>query len=34
MTASLFIGSSGAVRTTTLKAFTDAEAAKIIEKLP
>ncbi len=30
----LAIGSQGNVRTTTLKAFSEAEAAKIIEKLP
>jgi len=28
----LAIGSQGSVRTTTLKAFSEAEAAKIIEK--
>jgi uncharacterized protein with GYD domain len=34
MTAALAIGSQGSVRTTVLKAFTEAEAAKLIEKLP
>jgi uncharacterized protein with GYD domain len=34
MTASLMIGSQGSIRSTTLKAFTEAEAAKLIEKLP
>ena len=34
MSAALAIGSQGSVRTTTLKAFTEAEAAKLIEKLP
>jgi len=34
MSVALAIGSQGNVRTTTLKAFPEAEAAKIIEKLP
>lgn len=34
MFVSLAIGRLGSVRTTTLKAFPEAEAAKIIEKLP
>jgi len=34
MTVLLAIGSQGSVRTTTLKAFSEAEAAKIIEKIP
>jgi uncharacterized protein with GYD domain len=34
MSVMLAIGSLGSVRTTTLKAFPEAEAAKIIEKLP
>jgi len=34
MTAALAIGSQGSIRSTTLKAFTEAEAAKLIEKLP
>jgi len=34
MSVNLAIGSQGSVRTTTLKAFPEAEAFKIIEKLP
>jgi uncharacterized protein with GYD domain len=34
MSRNLAIGSQGSVRTTTLKAFPEAEVAKIIEKLP
>ena len=34
MSVLLAIGSQGSVRTTTLKAFPEAEAAKMIEKLP
>jgi len=34
MSVALAIGSQGSVRTTTLKAFPEAEAAKIIEKVP
>jgi len=34
MSLLLAVGSLGAVRTTTLKAFTEAEAAKIIGRLP
>jgi len=34
MSSVLAIGSQGNVRTTTLKAFTEAEAANLIEKLP
>jgi uncharacterized protein with GYD domain len=34
MSVSLAIGSQGSVRTKTLRAFPEAEAAKIIEKLP
>ena len=34
MSVALAIGSQGAARTTTLKAFSESEAAKIIEKLP
>jgi uncharacterized protein with GYD domain len=34
MSLALAIGSQGSVRTTTLKAFPEAEANKIIEKLP
>jgi len=34
MSVALATGSLGSVRTTTLKAFPESEAAKIIEKLP
>lgn len=34
MSIMLAVGSKGSVRTTTLKAFTEAEGAKIIEQLP
>ena len=34
MTFALAIGSLGSVRTTTLKAFTHEEFAKLVEKLP
>ena len=34
MSVTLAVGSAGSVRTTTLKAFPESEAAKIIEKLP
>jgi uncharacterized protein with GYD domain len=34
MSVNLAIGSQGSVRTTTLKAFAEAEVAKLIEKLP
>jgi len=34
LSVGLAIASQGSVRTTTLKAFPEAEAAKIIEKLP
>jgi uncharacterized protein with GYD domain len=34
MSVSLAIGSQGSVRTTTLRAWSEAEAAKILEKLP
>jgi uncharacterized protein with GYD domain len=34
MSVALAIGSQGSVRTTTLRAFPEAEAAKMIEKLP
>jgi uncharacterized protein with GYD domain len=30
----LSLGSKGNVRTTTLKAFSESEAAKVIERLP